>query len=233
MFDFIRKPEIWRAMDAGYDKELNSKLSFQLKTMQDMSIYAYLRNLTGKQIAEIGGGDSRILPRLAAHNTCFNIEPFEGADNGPESEIVIAGVQNIRTMVGTFDSSIADSSFDILFSISVVEHVEDSDFQSFFEDCVRILKPGGIMYHAIDLYVSEDPTPFWMNRFEMYRDAVTRHPEVKPLDNVFDGPLRFSTDIASNPDPIMHGWKTISPALDDLRQVAQSVSLKIAVEKLG
>jgi len=231
MFDFIRKPEIWRAMDAGWHKELAGKLSFQLKTMQDMAIYGYLKHMTGKKIAEIGGGESRILPMLKDHNKCFNIEPFEGADNGPESEIFIDKVQNIRTMVGTFDSALDDGSFDVLFSISVVEHVADGDFQSFFEDCVRILKPGGVMYHAIDMYVSENPTDFWANRYEMYRDAVSKHPKVEPISEVFQGPLAFTTDIASNPDQIMHGWKTISPTLNDLRQIAQSVSLKIGIKR--
>ncbi len=233
MFDFVRKPEIWHAMDAGWDKELAGKISFQLKTMQDMAIYAYLRELSGKQVAEIGGGESRILPQLAPNNQCFNIEPFEGADNGPESEIVIPGVENIRTMVGTFDPSLADESFDVLFSISVVEHVEDKEFQNFFDDCIRILKPGGVMYHAIDMYISENPSAFWLNRYEMYRNAVSMRPDVEPVAQVFSEPLRFTTDIASNPDPIMHGWKTISPALDDLRQVAQSVSLKIGARRVA
>ena len=218
-------------MDAGWDKQLASKLSFQLKTMQDMSIYAHLREMTGSKIAEIGGGESRILPLLKDRNECFNIEPFEGADNGPSSEIIIDSVQNIRTMVGTFDPVLADNSFDALFSVSVVEHVADQDFQSFFDDCVRILKPGGIMYHAIDMYVSAEPSEFWLNRYTMYREAVSEHSAVEPVGDVFVGPLVFTPDIASNPDQIMHGWKTISPGLNDLRQVAQSVSLKIGVKK--
>ncbi|MEL6725959.1 MAG: class I SAM-dependent methyltransferase [Pseudomonadota bacterium] len=231
MFDFVRKPEIWRGMDAGWDKQLAGKLSFQLKTMQDIAIYAYLREMSGKRIAEIGGGESRILPLLKDANECFNIEPFEGADNGPESEIFIDNVQNIRTTVGAFDPVLEDSTFDTLFSISVVEHVPDEDFQSFFNDCVRILKPGGVMYHAIDLYVADEPSVFWENRYKMYRNAVNNHPDVEPISDIFEGPLAFTPDMASNPDQIMHGWKTISPALNDLRQIAQSVSLKIGVRR--
>jgi len=37
--------------------------------------------------------------------------------------------------------------------------------------------------------------------------------------------------MASNPDNIMYGWKTISPALDHLRQNAQSVSIKLGAKK--
>lgn len=231
MFDFIRKPEIWKALDAGLLKESPHKLSFQLKTMQDLFVMQQLHGVSGKTIGEIGGGASRVLPELARSNKCFNIEPFEGADNGPKKEVVLPGVTNIRAVIGKSRGLIADATFDVVFSISVVEHVQDEDFAAFFDDCVRVLKPGGVMYHAIDMYVSAAPTPFWSNRFEMYRKAVASRSDVVPVGPVFDGPLVFTPDIASNPDNIMYGWRTISPALDSLRQQAQSVSLKIAAQR--
>ncbi|NOT73024.1 MAG: methyltransferase domain-containing protein [Hyphomicrobium sp.] len=231
MFDFIRKPEIWKALDAGLLKDNPHKLSFQLKTMQDLFVLQELSGTTGKVIGEIGGGASRVLPQFSRSNSCYNIEPFQGADNGPKSEVVLPGVTNIRTEIGKSNGQIADATFDILFSISVVEHVPDTEFQAFFDDCVRVLKPGGVMYHAVDMYISGNPTAFWRDRFEMYRNAISKRPDVTPVGDVFAGGLVFTPDIASNPDNIMHGWKTISPALDELRQHAQSVSLKIAARK--
>lgn len=161
----------------------------------------------------------------------FNIDPFEGADNGPSGEVKLAGVTNIFARLGKFDPQLADQSFDLLFSISVVEHVEDPDFAAFFDDCVRLLKPGGQMYHAIDMYLSESPTPFWTNRWDMYRAAVSKRDDVAPIGKVFDGPAKFTTDLASNPDNIMYSWKQLSPSLDELRKQAQSVSLVIGVQK--
>lgn len=232
MFDFIRKKEVWQALDAGHLKPGGRHaLSFQLKTMQDLFILNQLSRETGRVIGEIGGGASRVLPELARSNACYNIEPFEGADNGPRSEVNLPGVTNIRAVIGRSQDAVRAETFDILFSISVVEHVEDKDFETFFDDCVRILKPGGVMYHAIDVYVSSDPSPFWRNRFEMYRNAVRGRADVSPLANILDGPLVFTPDIASNPDNIMYGWRQISPALDGLRQQAQNVSLKMGVRR--
>ena len=231
MFDFIKKQELWDALDGGLLEDIQGKLTFQLKTIQDLWVYSEIKNERGKKIAEIGGGESRILPRLALNNECYNIEKFEGADHGPESEVRIPGVTNIKTFVGDFSPELEDNSFDVLFSVSVAEHVKDEDFDAFFKDCIRILKPGGYMVHAIDMYIAEQPTVFWKDRYEMYRNAVSTTQGVEPYGGVRPGPLSFSTDMASNPDNIMHGWKSLSPALNELRQNAQSVSVKLGAKK--
>lgn len=231
MFDFIRKPDIWKHFDAGFGAELQSTMGFQLKTMQDVAVYASIRDLSGKAVGEIGGGNSRILPRLVGQNECYNIEPFEGADNGPEDEVTIDGVTNLRTRVGVFDPTLSDAKFDTLFSVSVVEHVEDSNFVEFWSDCIRILKVGGEMYHAIDMYLEDEPGRFWLERFSMYLAAVSDDDRVEPIGSVFSGPCLYTNDIASNPDNVMYNWKKISPSLDTLRQQAQSVSLLIGVRK--
>ncbi len=231
MIDFIKKSELWTALDAGLLEQIQGKFSFHLKTIQDLWLYSVIRAEQGQKIAEIGGGESRILPRLALNNDCYNIEKFEGANHGPQSESHIAGIKNIKTFVGEFSPELEENSFDILFSVSVVEHVLDDKFADFFNDCIRILKPGCYMVHAIDMYIADDPILFWCNRYEMYKNAVTDNPLVEPLGPIRQGPLAFSCDIATNPDNIMYGWKTLSPNLDQLRQDAQSVSLKLGARK--
>ena len=233
MLDFIRKTDFWEAMDAKLDQEIPGKLSFQLKTIQDLWVYSQICNESGKKIAEIGCGESRILPTMAQNNECFNIEKFEGADNGPSREIVIPSVENIKAFVGDFSSLIPDNTFDVLFSVSVVEHIEDKNFDSFFEDCIRILRPGGYMIHAIDIYVADEPLGYFSNRFEMYRNAVVDTAMVEPISKVIQGPLKHSTDMASNPDQIMYGWKAIAPALDEIRQNSQNVSITMGAKKLA
>ena len=231
MLDFIRKKDYWDAMNRDLLSEIPGKLSFQLKTVQDLWVYSVLRNETDKKIAEIGGGDSRILRRLSKTNTCFNIDKFEGADQGPENEIEIPNVENIKCFVGNSTDLIKDASFDILFSVSVVEHVADQDFPAFFKDCIRILKPGGYMVHAIDMYISDEPTPFWKNRYDMYRNSVENSTDVIPVGEVRSSGLKFSPSFASNTDEIMYKWKNISPSLDSLRQEAQNVSVKMIARK--
>ena len=68
----------------------------------------------------------------------------------------------------------AAESFDVVFSISVVEHVGTAEeLAAFHEDQLRILKPGGMFIHAIDLYLEDEPSPYWVQRFDAYRSWVT------------------------------------------------------------
>ena len=184
MLDFIRKELVWSALDMGYLGELTSKISYQLKTAQDLAVYSRLRNVSGLVIGEIGGGESRILRRLAERNRCYNIEKFQGADGGPKSEIVIPGVTNIHAFVGEFDPRLAPDFFDLAFSVSVVEHVVTPKLGSFQEDLLRILKPGGTFLHAIDIYLPDTPTAYWSERFNTYQ-AWFDDPAIEPLGAIY------------------------------------------------
>jgi len=96
MFEFITKQTIWDICDKGILNELDEKkISYQLKTVQDLFCYNYLREKSGLNIAEIGGGNSRILQQLGKQNNCSNIEKFEGIGLGPKQEIHLKNVKNM------------------------------------------------------------------------------------------------------------------------------------------
>lgn len=229
MFDFIRKQFVWDAWDAGLQKEIG-ETGFHLKTAQDLGVYKELRGIKGKKIAEIGGGDSRLLQRLAGDNECYNIEKFEGADGGPADEIKIDNVENIKVFLGEHSPDIAPETFDVVFSISVVEHIPSPMLSPFFEDGMRILKPGGLWLHAIDMYIEDTPTHDRVKRFEEYRKWAN-DARLQPIGTVYQGPLKFSTEMVTNPDHTMYNWGKIAPALNDLRKRAQSVSIITAGRK--
>lgn len=231
MFDFIRKDVLWHALDQGYEKELDQKIGLQLKHAQDLAIYSHLRDKRNLTIAEIGGGDSRILRRLATHNTCYNIDKFGGADGGPVEVIEIPKVQNVNALIGEFDLAIPVNSVDVTFSVSVVEHIELPRLDLFHRDMLRMLKPGGMFLHAIDLYISDEPSQFWKDRYEAYFQWVNDDPEVTPLKPGKKPPLAFSCSMASNPDHVLHSWGKLAPALTDLRKRAQNVSLLVGGRK--
>lgn len=229
MFDFVRKETLWNAWDEGWHKEIGGG-QYHLKTAQDLAVYKFLRSLSGQKIAEIGGGNSRLLKRLSLRNECSNVEKFEGVDGGPESEIIIDRVTNIKAFLGEFSPEIKGDHFDVVFSVSVIEHVPNEEISSFFEDGLRMLKSGGLWLHAIDVYISDEPATQHIARFEAYRNWI-KDSRIVPAGAVYTGPLKFSTSMASNPDQTMYNWGKITPSLAKMRQTSQSVSLLIAGRK--
>jgi SAM-dependent methyltransferase len=57
----------------------------------------------------------------------------------------------VRGLLGSFLPALADASFDLVFSISVIEHVPAGAKRNFYADMFRILKPGGMIAHSIDI----------------------------------------------------------------------------------
>lgn len=234
MFDFIRKPLIWEAWDEGLDRVIVKTGDFELKAMQDLAVYHHLRDATGKDIAEIGAGYSRVLPALAKANRCVSVEKFEGEGGGPKSEKQQPNIRNVSAYLGENDPALATGAYDIVFSVSVVEHVRTADdLDAFHADQLRILKPGGMFLHAIDIYLEDEPAAHHLKRFEAYRAWVTSTEGVAPTGPVYRGPCLFTCDIATNPDKMMYQWGKSSPSLIGLRQAAQSVSLLVGGRKLG
>lgn len=232
MFDIVRKPELWQAWDKKYDRELRLEGGFHLKTIQDLAVYSHLRTRRSQRIAEVGGGSSRVLSTLAKHNECFNLDKFDGSSGGPPSEIVIPGVKNIIAYLGEFNTELQSDSFDVVFSISVVEHVPNEQLGNFLDDGLRILKTGGLFIHAIDLYLEDKPSNAFVQRFESYRAWLSPDSGLTPVGAVNSAPVHFSCDMATNPDNTMYNWGRSSPTLIGFRQKAQSVSLLLAGRKL-
>ena len=227
MFTFITKRDYWRIVESGILKSMPKKSKSPLKFVQDAVALHYLYDTTNKYIAEIGGGHSRLLLLLSKkkrRNSCYNIDEFKGESGGPKREKRIRRVTNIKCKVGEFSSEIDDNSFDIIYSISVVEHIPENKLDNFFLDCHRILKKSGLMIHLIDVYLEDS--------FGDNKDTSRRICSYKSfLDNNFFKPLQkpsilseddvvFYTKFATNPDDTMARWNKIAPRLQDKRELA-------------
>ncbi len=230
---FVSKTDIWSLQDPTARQTLAPSANWRLKSIQDAVTIERLSGTEGLDIGEIGGGDSRVLPLLAAKNRCFNIDPFDGSGGGLKDVVAMDDVTTIRGTVGEpLDWPAA--SFDILFSISVIEHVPLAQTRAFFEDCARLLRPGGLMLHLIDFYLDDqgERNKHSAARIEHYRAAFDAW--LEPTGTLIgpDG-ARFSCSFATNPDFIMQRWNAMKPALTETRSNAQSCALLMEGRKRG
>jgi SAM-dependent methyltransferase len=58
----------------------------------------------------------------------------------------------VRGYLGGFSEELPKDCFDLVFSISVVEHVPPGQKNNFYRDMFRIVKPGGFIAHSIDIF---------------------------------------------------------------------------------
>ena len=227
MLDVIYKKEYFD----WWEKGIADRTNHTLKGIQDAWIVSLFSSEQAIKIAEIGGRNSRVLNRFKEQNECWNIDKFEGVGGGPREMKEMSGIKIVRSYIGDFDPNIPENYFDVIFSISVVEHVPSNNIIQFFADCHRLLKPGGIMAHAIDAYVRDIPTPHRLEIVEQYIEAIDSQGFEWFLPPKNDKNFTFKSEFASNSDLTMAVWNHIAPTLRTIREESQSISLKLIAHK--
>ena len=154
MYDIVTKAEYWRWLEEKTNEPTPGGPGL-LKHIQDTFVLDALKGEKGCKILEFGGGQSRVLERLAKANECWNADKFEGADGGPKRFIRRRGIKIVKTFLGDFNTELPDGYFDYVLSVSVLEHAPSPMLDAIFADCARILKPGGHLVQAIDLYLPD------------------------------------------------------------------------------
>ena len=129
-------------------------MNANLKLAQDLVVVDFISNRLkpGARILEIGGGFSRVLSFFQEDHECWCLDKFEGIGNGPRELPEGHHYKIVQNYIGGFDSNLPSSYFDLVFSISVVEHINvpDKECQNIIDDIDRILKPDGFNLHCID-----------------------------------------------------------------------------------
>ncbi|MCF6263983.1 MAG: class I SAM-dependent methyltransferase [Xanthomonadales bacterium] len=203
---------------------------YHLKYIQDVEVYHLIKGIKGATIGEIGANHSRILPDFSDNNDCYCIDTFEVSVGGgstvkPED----VGYKFFDCFVGDSSTVISDNYFDILFSVSVVEHVPTKQLKQFFSDSLRMLKPGGFCIHLIDMYMSDNDLCGAEDRYAEYFNFLSEDNKacspICPSVLVSPNDLKFSTAFATNPDNIMRNWNNIVPSLTQVREKSQSCSI--------
>lgn len=225
MYDIITKEDYFGWLDQGFVDKRNPSL----KNIQDAFVLSVLSKAMGQRIAEVGGGQSRVLEHLAKNNECWNIDKLEGLGAGPREYKTSADVRLVRAYLGDFHSELPDGYFDYVFSISVLEHVPNGQLFPCFRDMARIIKPGGLCVHAIDVYLGDEMAPLHNPRINLYHqaslDPKTGLKLIKPP--VINADTTFRCHYASNSDIILYSWNKIVPGpIVTTRTNCQNVSIK-------
>lgn len=225
MFCVIQKKEYFDWCEQGY-VDLHR---LDIKAAQDAWILSRLGQPQNMKIAEIGGGDSRVLKRVKDRNECWNIDKLQGQHGGPQRGNILfhEGVRYVEVFMGDFSSAIPDGYFDVVYSISVIEHVPREKIAPFFQDVSRILKPGGRAYHAIDYYIGDTPRESVDENLQAIEVESCRDTGLSFETNPgYDKPLLFKSFYVSNSDMAMQLWNQMAPNLREVRENCQAVSLK-------
>ncbi len=126
-----------------------------LKVYQDLLVFSFLvQNIPeGSKILEVGGADSRILAYFKNRYECWNIDKLEGVGFGLK-DIGIKDYKLVKDYMGNFNKELPDNYFDLVFSISALEHIPNEDpkiLKDVAEDINRVLKPGAFSLHCFDV----------------------------------------------------------------------------------
>lgn len=109
-------------------------------------------------------GPTTILEVGVGYNTFFDArfgEQYEywaidepglyGADQFEEAAQKRRHTRFVQGLLGEFLADLPNDYFDVVFSVSVLEHVPSKGKRDVYRDMHRVTKPGGIIVHSIDL----------------------------------------------------------------------------------
>lgn len=120
---------------------------------------------------------------------------FPSVTSFPAASALLASI-DYRSGVSSERLPFPDGSFDLVYSVAALEHVPEPD--GTVAEIARVLEPGGLAIHEIDLkhHGSEDPLRFLEFSEEEWRQRVTRYGSELSLRTILDG--RFSGEVFCN-----------------------------------
>jgi hypothetical protein len=110
------------------------------------------------RVLEIGGGQpvvSGFLSELGYDATL--VDPYDGFGNGPTDfqrfVELFPHVQIVRNYFGADMADFDPDNFDVILSVSVLEHIPHAPLASCFSGIAKYLRPGGHSVHCFDFVV--------------------------------------------------------------------------------
>lgn len=90
-------------------------------------------------------------------------------------------VKFVEGLMGKNIKELPENYFDLVYSVSVIEHVPDESLKDFFDETYRILKEGGIVSHSFDVYFNQNTKSV----YDAYENSGFEWIKSKDTMNVF------------------------------------------------
>lgn len=155
-------------------------------------LYAYdvIKQSGAKSVLEFGNGYnagfSKLLRDEPLRYACLDNPASEKGIAGDtakietvEREVADNGHIYVRGYLGDRSPALDDGGFDLVFSISVIEHIGDEEMSVGVADAWRLLKPGGVLANTIDVYPASKKHTTWHKAAleQGFEIAKPYHPE--------------------------------------------------------
>ena len=164
--DFVGLRRKYRDLYAGYGYD------WSLKEFGSLFIYDHIVKSGGRmKVCEFGPGFNVFFSsKLSTAHEYWSIDDSGsnlgiGADAERYQKVVKTreenGHRHVAGLLGANSSDLPSDHFDVVFSISVIEHIAGEDMGSVATEAYRILRKGGVLINTIDIYFGSKKHAEW------------------------------------------------------------------------
>lgn len=137
-------------------QDSNHSRQWGLKQMGTLFCAEKIKEIAPAKILEVGAGFNTFFEEhFSAGHEYWILDDTVGLCDEEKFNAAVKVRQNthfVRSLLGSFNSDVPDNYFDLVFSISALEHVPLDKRTAVYEDMFRIVRPGGIIVHSIDMF---------------------------------------------------------------------------------
>lgn len=127
-----------------------------LKQMGTLFCAEKIHEMNPGKILEVGAGFNTFFDTHFAGNCEYwMLDDTVGFCDEEKFNVAVKERRNthfVRSLLGKFSAELPENYFDLVFSISALEHVPLDKRDAVYSDMFRIVRPGGVIVHSIDMF---------------------------------------------------------------------------------
>ena len=169
--------------EAHRDHLMSEKFRFGLKQFGSLYVLDRIKETRPARVLEMGAGCNRYFDRAVGEICDYWVVDDAGFYAPEQFEAAAKSRQHTRFvngLVGGNVDELPENHFDLIFSVSVLEHVPPEDIEAVSDHMLKLLKPGGRIVHSLDV-----PVKYFAHRTEAWSQALANSgfdvPKPSPL----------------------------------------------------